>query len=528
MSFFVRTRIAIFNLLVYNQVEEGERVMKKILTIILDGFGYREEVHGNAIKQAVMPNYDKLWDNYPHTILKASEQSVGLPEGQFGNSEVCHTIIGAGKILRQKQLIATEELAKDTFISNDAFVDMVEYVKEKGCALHIMGLLSDGGVHSQMAHTIKMLEHLKNQGIKEVYFHIITDGRDTGTHDAKKFIIALNEAIKKNSLGAVATICGRYYAMDRDTNYNRTQVYYDLITKGKGNKPLDLDKAINVCYEKNVTDEFLPPILINPKGLIKSDDALLWMNYRTDRAKQILTSLTDRNFKEFPICITNLHLYTLFIMDKNIPAKVFFEEETSKNPLGIYLSKLGLTQARISETEKFNHVTKFFDGEYTGPIEGCDKFLIPSPKVATYDLKPEMSAIEVTKKTVACLEKDYDFILLNYANPDMVGHTGKLDAAIKALQIMDECLGKVIEAAEENFYTIFLLSDHGNCDIMLDDNEVPVTTHTINPVPFIVTDKKVKLRDNGNLSNVAPTILKYMDIALPNEMKETKDLFAEE
>ncbi len=502
--------------------------MKKILTIILDGFGYREEVHGNAVKQAVMPNYDNLWNTYPHMTLKASEKSVGLPEGQFGNSEVCHTIIGAGKVLRQKQLIATEELEREDFALNEAFVDLIEYVKSKDCAIHVMGLLSNGGVHAQIAHFIKMLEHLKKQEVKKVYFHVITDGRDTGVRDAKKFLIELNEAIKSNKLGSIATICGRYYAMDRDNNYNRTQIYYDLVTKGKGNKPLDLDKAINVCYEKNVTDEFLPPILINPQGLIKSGDALVWMNYRTDRAKQILFSLTDRDFKEFPTCVNDIHAYTLFEMDKKIPAKIFFKEELSENPLGIYLSKLGLTQARIAETEKYNHVTKFFDGEYTGPIEGCDKFLIPSPKVATYDLKPEMSALEVTKKTISALEKDYDFILLNFANPDMLGHTGNMDATIKGLQIIDECLGKIIAACEENFYTIFLLSDHGNCDIMLDDEENPVTTHTINPVPFIIADKKVKLRESGNLSNVAPTILKYMDIALPSEMKETKDLFAEE
>lgn len=502
--------------------------MKKILTIILDGFGYKEDVHGNAIKQAVMPNYDKLWEQYPHMLLKASEKSVGLPEGQFGNSEVCHTIIGAGKILRQKQLIVTEELKKEEFMCNEAFIDLVDYLKEENKTLHIMGLLSDGGVHAQITHFLKMIELLKEKEIKEVYFHIITDGRDTGVHDAKKFINELQQTINKFHLGSIATICGRYYAMDRDSNYDRTKLYYDLVTQGKGNKPLNLDKAINMCYEKNVTDEFLPPILVNSKGLIKNGDALLWMNYRTDRAKQILLSLSDRNFDKFPTVIDNLRIYTFFEMDKNIDSIIIFKEEKSDNPLGIYLSKLGLTQARIAETEKFNHVTKFFDSEYTGPIKGCDKFLVPSPKVATYDLKPEMSAIEVTKKTIKALEKDYDFILLNYANPDMLGHTGNLSATIKGLEILDVCLGKLIEVAEDNFYTIFLLSDHGNCDIMLDENEQPVTTHTLSKVPFIITDKKVKLKDDGNLSHVAPTILKYMDIALPPEMKDTNDLFVEE
>ncbi len=502
--------------------------MKRILTIILDGFGYREEIHGNAIKQAVMPNYNKLLNDYPHMLLKASEQSVGLPEGQFGNSEVCHTIIGAGKVLRQKQLIATEELEKDTFVNNENFIDMIEYVRENNKSLHIMGLLSDGGVHAQIGHFLKMLEHLKNQNINKVYFHVITDGRDTPVNSSLKYINILQQAINQNKLGSIVSICGRYYAMDRDNNYDRTKIYYDLVTKGKGNKPLDLKKALDLCYEKNVTDEFLPPILLNPDGLIKSGDVLLWLNYRTDRAKQILSSLTLNNFDKFPQTVNNIYLYTLFEMDPNIPEKVFFEEELSTNPLGIYLSKLGLTQARIAETEKFNHVTKFFDGEYTGEIAGCDKFLVPSPKVATYDLKPEMSAIEVTKKTIEAIEKDYDFILLNYANPDMLGHTGNLNATIKGLQILDTCLGKVIEACEDNFYTIFLLSDHGNCDTMLDENDNPITTHSLSEVPFIITDKKVKLKESGNLSNVAPTILKYMDISIPEEMKETPTLFKEE
>ena len=502
--------------------------MKKILTIILDGFGLRDEVHGNAIKQASMPNYNKLWESYPHSILKASEKSVGLPEGQFGNSEVCHSVLGAGKILRQKQLIATEELEKETFLDNDTFLDLVEYSKENNKKIHIMGLLSDGGVHSQIQHFLKVLEHLKKQEVKNVYFHVITDGRDTDIHAAKLYLSELQSHINKYELGTISTICGRYYAMDRDNRFERTKLYYDLITAGKGAKPINLDKALNMCYEKNVTDEFLPPILLNTKGLIENNDVLLWINYRTDRAKQILTSLTNPNFDKFENPVNVLNLYTLFPVDKTIKSKTFFKEETSENPLGLYLSKLGLSQARIAETEKYNHVTKFFDCEYTGSIAGCDRFLIPSPNVATYDLKPEMSAVEVTKKTILCMEKDYDFILLNYANPDMLGHTGNMRATIQGLQVVDECLGKIIEAAEDNFYKIILLSDHGNADIMLDENNKAVTTHTLSNVPFIITDSKVHLKETGNLSHVAPTILKYMDIALPNEMKKTKDLFVED
>lgn len=501
--------------------------MKKILTIILDGFGYREEVHGNAIKQAVMPNYDKLYNEYPHTLLKASEKSVGLPEGQFGNSEVGHMTIGAGKILRQKLLIAGEELAKESFEDNEGFLEMVEYAKEEKKKVHVMGLLSDGGVHSHIDHFISLLNHLKTQEVEEVYFHCITDGRDTDIHVARKYLNTLQKAINKVGIGSIATICGRYYAMDRDNRMERTKVYYDLVTRGKGNKPIDLDKAINICYEKNASDEFLPPILLNNKGLISNGDVLLWMNFRTDRSKQILNGFNN-SFDAFENPINNIRLYTLFEMDKTIKSRVLFEEDKTENPLGIYLSKLGLTQARIAETEKYNHVTKFFDCEYTGSLEGCDKFLIPSPKVATYDLKPEMAALEVTKKAIACMNKDYDFILMNYANPDMVGHTGNMTATIQALQTVDECLGNIINAAEENFYTIILMADHGNADIMIDDEEQICTTHTINKVPFIMTDKKVKLREDGNLSNVAPTILKYMDIACPSEMRGTKDLFIEE
>lgn len=502
--------------------------MKKILTIILDGFGYREEVHGNAIKQAVMPNYDNFWNTFPHTLLKASEKSVGLPEGQFGNSEVGHMTIGAGKVLKQKQLIVSDELKKSTFQDNDVFSNMIEYAKEENRKIHIMGLLSDGGVHAHIDHFIMMLEHLKEQKVKDVYFHAITDGRDTDIHDAMKYLTKLQVAINETGVGAIATICGRYYAMDRDNRYERIKLYYDLITKGKGAKPVDLNKAINTCYEKEVTDEFLPPILLNSNGVISNGDVVLWMNYRTDRAKEILTTLTDSAFEEFSNPVSNVNLYTFFEMDKSIKSKSFFIEEHTDNPLGIYLSKLGLTQARIAETEKYNHVTKFFDCEYTGSLKGCDKFLIPSPHVATYDLKPEMSAIEVTKKVLSCIEKDYDFILLNFANPDMVGHTGDMNATIKGLQTIDECLGKIFEAAENNFYTVILTADHGNADIMIDDKENAVTTHTLNKVPFIMNDPKVKFKNDGNLSMIAPTILKYMDIALPDEMKNTKNLFDEE
>mgnify|MGYP005766397175 CR=1 FL=1 len=502
--------------------------MKKILTIILDGFGYSEDEQKSAIKQAQMPNYDKFYNENPHTLIKASEEAVGLPKGQFGNSEVGHLTIGAGKILRQKLLIAQEEIAKEEFRINEAFEDMVNYVIDNQKDLHLMGLISDGGVHSHISYILDLLKHLKKEEVPNVYIHVITDGRDTPTTAALNYINVLQEQLNELHFGSIATICGRYYAMDRDNRWDRTHIYYELVTQGKGTKPIDLDKAFATCYQKGATDEFIPPLLLNKNGLIKDEDALLWLNIRTDRAKQILEGLTSLKFDKFIPTVHNLRLYTLFEMDKALNAKIFFEEEKTTNPLGIYLSKLGLTQARIAETEKYNHVTKFFDGEYTGSIKGCDKFLIPSPKVATYDLKPEMSAIEVSKKTILCLQKDYDFILVNFANPDMLGHTGKIPQTVMALQVVDACLGKIFEAAEDNFYTVILLADHGNCDVMLDENNNVVTTHSINKVPFIINDSKVKLKENGNLSNVAPTILKYMDIALPEEMKETPDLIVDD
>ena len=390
-----------------------------------------------------------------------------------------------------------------------------------------MGLISDGGVHSHINHLLALLDMCKQNEIKKLYLHLFTDGRDTSPTSAYSYILPIEEKLNEIKIGKIATISGRYYAMDRDTNYERTKVYYDLITKGIGIEAKNATNGILALYKKNITDEFLYPIILNKDALIKDGDIVLWMNYRSDRGKQIIKSLTSKNFPDFPTYeFNNLAVYSFFNVDKGIKTITFLEDIKINNALGLYLSNLGLTQTRIAETEKYAHVTYFFDGMYSGKIDKCSQVLVESPDVDTYDLKPEMSAAEVTKKAVNAMEKDIDFILVNYANPDMVGHTGNLEATIKAVTMVDICLERLYEVAKDNFYTLIILADHGNADIMIDEYNTPVTTHTTSKVPFIITDTNVELKKSGDLTNVAPTILEYMDIALPPEMQETPTLFS--
>lgn len=498
--------------------------MKKILTIILDGFGFREETHGNAILVADPKNFNELWNKYPHSLLCASEEPIGLLKGQFGNSEVGHMTIGAGRKLRQ-DIDRMHDFLDNHIKENKEYKNLIQNAKENKSRVHIMGLCSDGLVHSDIEHFIKMYDHLVKDGITEIFFHLITDGRDTKTMEAYKYIKRIEEKIIETGIGNIATVCGRYYAMDRDNKLDRTKLYYDLITEGKGAGSRNIEDALNKCYKKKATDEFIPPIIINKKGTIKEQDIVIWMNYRTDRAKQIIDCLTNKEYDKFPVHIyKNLEVYSFVTIDKKIKTHTFLNDEIVENPLGIYLSKLGLTQARIAETEKYAHVTYFFDGEYNGNIENCTKILVPSLKIKTYDLDPRMSAVEVTKKTIACMEKDIDFILVNFANPDMVGHTGNYEAAIKAVMTVDLCLGKLLEEAENNFYKVIVTADHGNIDTMFDEENNPVTTHTLAKVPFIMVDNSVKLKKEGDLTNIAPTILDYMDIAKPKEMQESESL----
>lgn len=498
--------------------------MKKILTIILDGFGYREEEKGNAILAAHMKTFTELWNKYPHALLEASEEAVGLSKGQAGNSEVGHMTIGAGRLLKQSEMLVNDFL-KEPDMEN---ANVIKLLENKDKDVHIMGLCSDGNIHAGVDDFLSMYKFLIDNGFTKIHFHLITDGRDTGVHDAMKYINMIKDIIMKYGIGDVVSICGRYYAMDRDENWDRTKAYYDLVVGGKGLSSINIEKSINSSYEKGITDEFIKPIICS-KNTIKNGDIIMWMNYRADRAKQILSSIVNwGTFEGFSTeNMKDTLVFSFLPVDKKIKTYNLIEPVVVKNSLGLYLSELDFTQARIAESEKFPHVTYFFDGGVDGKIKGCDKFHIPSPSVATYDLKPEMSCVEVTKRVILSMNNDYDFILVNFANPDMVGHTGNMDAATKACMAVDMCLNKIMEKAEDNFYKVVILADHGNADIMINDDGSICTTHTTSVIPFILCDEKVKLQKTGSLVNVAPTILDYMDIAIPKEMEGTESLIIE-
>ena len=503
--------------------------MKKVIMVILDGFGINDSEYGNAIKQSNMDCYNELFSEYPHTILQASGDYVGLPDDQFGNSEVGHLTIGAGRKIKQDITLCNEVLGSTLIEKNEKLIEFLEQLKSNNGTLHLMGLVSDGGVHSDIKYMKNLLSHLKNMGVKKLYFHVITDGRDTGVKTSINYINDLDSSMKEFGLGKVATICGRYYAMDRDNKWERTKVYSDLILKGKGAKIRSYKSGIEACYKRDITDEFLPPIILDENAVLKENDGILWLNFRGDRARQILTVLKDDEFSEYKVNIPdNINVLTLVDVPntKNLDHLIDVEEEIYS--LGVYLSDLGLKQARIAETEKYAHVTFFFNGGGKTKLKGCDNYLIPSPKVKTYDLAPAMSVEDVTKQVIKCLEKDYDFILVNIANPDMLGHTGNIEATIESLKVVDECLKKIVEAVDDNFYKMIITADHGNCDEMLNKDGEIITTHSVNPVPFIIRDKHVELKHKGDITQIAPTILKYMDIAIPKEMKETKTLFYEE
>ena len=503
--------------------------MKKIIMLIMDGFGYREEPHGNAIIDANMVNFKELWNKYPHSILEASGSFVGLPENQFGNSEVCHTAIGVGKKIKQDITIINDAVTDESIIENEELINLIEHTKTNNSTLHLMGLLSDGGVHSDINYMKKIIPLLKNMGTNKIIFHAITDGRDTDAMCAIKYIDEMNLVLSENNIGHIGTVCGRFYAMDRDNKWERTRVYSDMLVNGKGLKVLDTTIAIKNCYKRGVTDEFLPPLILNSEFKIEEHDALLWLNFRSDRARQILKSLTDTSFDEYPIGhINNLKVLTMFeVPEVNTPT-IFKKDLSDIYSIGRYFSDLNMNQARIAETEKYAHVTYFFNGGIEDKLKKCDNFKIESPKVTTYDLKPEMSIENVTKQTIKCLEKDYDFILVNFANPDMIGHTGKFDAAVKTLKYVDNALKEIYAAAQDNFYDMIITSDHGNIDTMLDEHGIPVTTHSMSPVPFIFCNDNVKLKDKGDITMIAPTILKFMDIKIPEFMEETPLLFVRE
>lgn len=494
--------------------------MKKVLLCVLDGVGLSKIKDGNALINANKPNIDYLMKEYPNKGINASGTFVGLPDGQMGNSEVGHLTIGAGRIIYQSLELINRAIKDESFYSNESFLNAIRHAKENNSKLHIMGLLSDGGVHSHINHIKALLKLCKEEDFSNVYFHIFTDGRDTFKESSISYIDDLNNEINELGIGKICTISGRYYAMDRDKRWDRLKKCYDVIVNNTGNKCDNYKKYITDSYEKGITDEFIEPVIIDESGKIEENDSIIWANFRPDRAIQILRSLVDPNFDGFDRKIfNNLYLTTMMYVSDDVKSDIAFKKEIIDNTLGIYLSKLGKKQLRIAETEKYAHVTYFFDGGRDLDLNLCDRVLIPSPKVATYDLKPEMSAREITSNLLEKMDNNYDFIFLNFANGDMVGHTGNYDMTKKAIETIDEMIGKLYKKCVEDEYLFIITADHGNAEEMIDENGNVVTSHTTNLVPFIVTDKNLNIDNVNKLSDIAPFVLNYMNLNLPDEMK---------
>ncbi|XWK91034.1 MAG: 2,3-bisphosphoglycerate-independent phosphoglycerate mutase [Phormidium sp.] len=500
-----------------------------VVLIILDGWGFREETDGNAIAVAKTPVMDSLWAAYPHTLISASGKAVGLPEGQMGNSEVGHLNIGAGRVVPQELVRISDAVEDGSLLRNPALVKVCQEVKSSGGKLHLMGLCSDGGVHSHISHLLGLLDLAKVQGVSEVCVHAITDGRDTNPKDGVEVIQQIQNHIDRIGVGRIVTICGRYYAMDRDKRWDRVQKAYDIMTQ---DGEVDGRSAVEVMlnsYAADLTDEFVLPTRIAP-GAVESGDGIIFFNFRPDRAREITSAFVSSDFDGFPReQIKPLSYATFTQYDPEFPVLVAFEPQNLTNLLGEVIAKRGLKQFRTAETEKYAHVTYFFNGGLEEPLAGEDRELIQSPMVATYDRAPAMSAQAVTEVAKGAVEKGiYSMIVINYANPDMVGHTGKMDAAIVAVETVDKCLGKLLESISKAGGTAIIIADHGNAELMYDENGNPWTAHTTNVVPFILVEgeglkipghgTEVPLREDGRLSDVAPTILEILKIPQPPEM----------
>ena len=501
---------------------------KPVLLCIMDGFGKNEETNGNAIYAANTPNLDKIMSENPCTYIGASGMDVGLPDGQMGNSEVGHTNIGAGRVVYQELTRITKAINDGDFFENEALKGAMENCLKNNSALHLMGLLSDGGVHSHNTHMYAIVELAKRMGVKEVYLHCFLDGRDVPPASGADYVKAAKEKLEEIGLGKIATVMGRYYAMDRDNRWERVSKAYAAMVYGEGNKASDPVEAVKASYEtvdaegKNVTDEFVVPTVCAENAAVKANDSVVFYNFRPDRAREITRTFVDENFSGFERKNGFFPLYYVCMTqyDATMPnVHVAFKPQTLENTLGEYLSKLGKTQLRIAETEKYAHVTFFFNGGVEKQYEGEDRILVASPKVATYDLQPEMSAYEVTDKVVDAVKSGkYDVVILNFANCDMVGHTGIFEAAKAAVEAVDTCVGKVCDAVKSMDGVMLITADHGNADRMIDTDGTPFTAHTTNPVPFVVVNYDCELRTGGRLCDIAPTMLKIMNIEQPAEM----------
>ena len=498
---------------------------KKVMLVIMDGWGLGKVALADAIRNANVPFTSSLYSKYPNTTLTTYGELVGLPDGQMGNSEVGHLNLGAGRIVYQELQRINVAVRDGSLAANKTFLDCLRYAKSNNKSLHLLGLVSNGGVHSHISHLKAIIDVCKHEDLKEVFIHAFTDGRDCDPKSGLGFITELQAHLNK-TVGKIATVNGRYYAMDRDKRWERIKLAYDAMVNGAGQKATDAIAAVENSYKNNVTDEFILPTVIfdegqQPLATIKEGDAVLCFNFRTDRCREITQVLTQIDLPEFNMHKLSLHYTTMTQYDhsyKNV--NVIFQNDDLKNTLGEILQQNGLKQIRIAETEKYPHVTFFFSGGREVPFDGEKRIMIPSPKVATYDLKPEMSAIELTDALLPELEnKTADFICLNYANTDMVGHTGIWEAAIKAAETVDKCVERVVTTGLKNGYTIFLTADHGNADYMINEDGSPNTAHTMNPVPFFIIDKEWRgTLKPGKLGDLAPTILTMLGMPVPKEM----------
>jgi 2,3-bisphosphoglycerate-independent phosphoglycerate mutase len=501
---------------------------KTTMLMILDGFGINDKEEGNAVKQANLPNIRGLLEKYPWQKGYASGLDVGLPDGQMGNSEVGHMNIGAGRIVYQDLTRITKAIADGDFFENPVLQEAMDYAKKNGTALHLWGLLSDGGVHSHQEHLYALLEMAKRRGLDQVYVHCFMDGRDTAPTSGLGYVKALEEKMTEIGVGKIASVSGRYYAMDRDNRWDRVEKAYNALTLGEGNQAAGAVEGIEASYAENVTDEFIVPFVVTENGKpiasVEDNDSVIFYNFRPDRAREITRCFCCDDFDGFE---RKKHPHVDYVCfkdyDVTIPNKqVAFDKEDLSNTLGQYLADNGKTQLRLAETEKYAHVTFFFNGGVEEPNKNEDRILVPSPKVATYDLQPEMSAYEVGDKLVEAIHSGkYDVIIINFANPDMVGHTGVISAAIKAVEAVDECVGKAVEALIEEDGQMFLCADHGNCEQMIDyETGEPFTAHTTNPVYFALVNYKegYGLKEGGRLADIAPTLLEMMGMEQPKEM----------
>ena len=489
---------------------------KTMLLCIMDGCGIRLKDGGNAFELANKPNFDRLLNTYPNCMLEASGESVGLPKGVMGNSEVGHLNIGAGRVVYQPLEFINKSIEDKSFYKKENLLKVFEHVKSNNSNLHILGLLSDGGVHSHINHLMAILDACKDNDVKNVYLHLFTDGRDVSPTSSYSYIRRVEDKLTELGLGKIASISGRYYAMDRDNNYDRVKKAYDVIARGIGNIHSDIKEYINDSYSRGVTDEFLEPVRFSDIS-IKDNDGVIGFNFRKDRMREMFTSLTNKEFNDMDtVKFDNLCVVTMMPVVESVKCPHIFDDLNLDNLLGKIISDNNLSQLRIAETEKYAHVTFFFDGGKEIDYLNEKKILIPSPKVATYDLKPEMSANEITEALLKEIGL-FDVIILNFANGDMIGHTGVIDAAIKAVEVIDKCLGLIIDKINEVDGVMLITADHGNCEEMKTSDGKPMTAHTTNPVRFIVTKDGINLR-NGCLADIAPTMLDLLNITKPNDM----------